>query len=361
MAANGNRPLGNNVAGYASVADCADVSVPDYYKNTRYVGIEAGEVRIDLVASGVVSSQVFTELRSEYDEADPKDQEGLFSNVPVGLQPQCDDELRFCHKHTVGTPNSIRVTVENNDPVVLIKAEKSTVNEGQPARFIVEREWSREYDEDEPTLSETVVALRTTIDGEYVSTELPTIVTLQRDETRKVIELATVHDSVLIENGSVTIELLPDTTGEDKNARGKYSTYPYWKGHTPARKRSDQATVTISNIDTFPGVFISDTRVAEDAGTVTLSVKLTSAYSEDARVSWANRGRYRHGWRGLRWHFGGCRFLSRPDREHHQHNHYRRHLDQHLRGGRNITDSPLRASEGGLPRRRRFDAGYGDN
>ena len=135
-------------------------------------------------------------------------------------------------------------------------------------------------------LSETVVALRTTIDGEYVSTELPTIVTLQRDETRKVIELATVHDSVLIENGSVTIELLPDTTGEDKNARGKYSTYPYWKGHTPAGKRSDQATVTISNIDTFPGVFISDTRVAEDAGTVTLSVKLTSAYSEDARVSW---------------------------------------------------------------------------
>ena len=69
-------------------------------------------------------------------------------------------------------------------------------------------------------------------------------------------------DSAFSANGSVTIELLPDTTSADLNISGKYETFEQWSGHTLAGGRSDQATVTITNNDTKPSITIAPASAA---------------------------------------------------------------------------------------------------
>ena len=121
----------------------------------------------------------------------------------------------------------------NRDPVILIKAENSEVEEGQPARFVVERLWSKDLLALQAPHSTTVVALRASQNGQYITGVLPTGITFGQNETRKVIELQTVDDGAFGNNGSVTIELLRDTTGAGVNLQGKYTTRENWLGHTP--------------------------------------------------------------------------------------------------------------------------------
>ena len=146
---------------------------------------------------------------------------------------RCADEPRYCPQYRIGTPHSIRLNVVNRDPTILIKAESTTVEEGQAARFIVERRWAQELLDLLGSLSETVVALRASQNGQYITGALSTEIAFGQNETRKVIEFQTVDDSAFSENGSVTIELLPDTTGADVNVQGKYTISENWLGHTP--------------------------------------------------------------------------------------------------------------------------------
>ena len=97
---------------------------------------------------------------------------------------------RYCPKYQVGTVNRIRLTVINRDPTVLIKAENSEVEEGQPARFVVERLWSKDLLALLSPLSTTVVSLRASQNGQYINGVLPTGITFGQNETSKVIELA---------------------------------------------------------------------------------------------------------------------------------------------------------------------------
>ena len=211
-------------------------------------------------------------------------------SLPHSTLIQCRDEPRYCPQYRVGTPHTIRLTLVNRDPTILIKAESTTVEEGQAARFIVERLWHDDLLRIIGSGSETVVALRASQNGQYITGALPTEITFGRNETSKTIELATVDDSAFSANGSVTIELLPDTTSADLNISGKYETFKYWAGHTPEGARSDRATITITNNDTKPGITIAPASAPEgDTGSadMTFTVTLAKAVTEAVTVNYA--------------------------------------------------------------------------
>ena len=201
-----------------------------------------------------------------------------------------ETDLRYCPKYLVGTVNKIRLTIINRDPTVLIKAENSQVEEGQPARFVVERLWSKDVIGNPAPVSTTVVSLRASQNGQYITGALPTEITFGLNETRKVIELQTVDDGAFGDNGSVTIELLPDTTGAGVNLQGKYTTWENWVGHTPEGARSDRATIAITNNDNKPGITIAPASALEgDSGSadMTFTVTLAKAVAEAVTVNYA--------------------------------------------------------------------------
>ena len=139
-------------------------------------------------------------------------------------------------------------------------------------------------------MSETVVALRAAQNGQYITGVLPTEITFAQNETRKIIELTTVDDSAFGADGSVTIELLADTTGADLNVAGKYTTSENWRGHTPEGGRSDRATVTITNDDDKPGISIAPASAPEGdsgSGSMAFTVTLASPAAEAVTVNYA--------------------------------------------------------------------------
>ena len=127
------------------------------------------------------------------------------------------------------------------------------------------------------------------MEGEYVTGMLPTEITFGLNETRKVIELATVADSAFAPDGSVSIEILEDTTGSDENLAAKYASYETFLGHTDpgSEKRADRATVAILNDDRQPGILISDARLSESDGSMVFDVTLTNVWVPDVTVNWA--------------------------------------------------------------------------
>ena len=190
-------------------------------------------------------------------------------------------------------PTRSGLNLINRDPVILIKAESDQVVEGNPARFVLERLWNKELYGKYAQYPNTVVLLRASQDGQYINGALPTQITFGRHATRTVIELTTVGDEASGENGSVTIELLPDTTGPDLNVQGEYTTPEYWLGHTPEGGRSDRATVTITNDDIKPGIAIAPAWATEgDSNSttttnMTFTVTLARAVTTPVRVKWA--------------------------------------------------------------------------
>ena len=298
--------LGRNYANVRGVdRDCAGAAV--YGGRHLYVGPENGVLEVELlpqrelVATGSpwddLRPKVYDEFITKYEEAAAAaeaagtliTQKGIFHPTQLlsnhwGLH--CSEtEFRYCPKYVVGTVNKIRLTVTNRDPVILIKAENSQVEEGQPARFVVERRWSADLLD-----FTTVVSLRASQNGQYITGALPTEITFGQDETRKVIEFQTVDDSAFSENGSVTIELLPDTTGADLNVQGKYTISENWLGHTPEGGRSDRATVTITNDDDKPGISIAPASAQEGdsgSGSMTFTVTLASPATEPVTVNYA--------------------------------------------------------------------------
>ena len=292
--------LGRNILGYVWGGICdgqAQTSANIY----RVVGPDGGVETFKLVPKDRAPS-IVAEYRERYRQAKAAaDAAGtlvtqhdiihpLSVRLPHTLLINCHDEPRYCPQYRVGTPHKIRLTLVNRDPTILIKAESTTVDEGQAARFIVERLWHEHLLRAILPDSETVVALRASQNGQYITGVLPTEITFGRNETSKTIELATVDDAAFGENGSVTIELLPDTTGADLNIAGKYETFKYWAGHTPEGARSDRATIAITNNDTKPGITIAPASAPEgDTGSadMTFTVTLAKAVTEAVTVNYA--------------------------------------------------------------------------
>ena len=305
------KDLGLNFANVRSVGggDCAgtvgSIAAP-------WVGPENGLLEIELLAQSEfvptgspwdrLRPKVYDDFITQYEEAARAaeaagtliTQKGIFSPGRLTSNYRrfhcLETDFRYCPKYLVGTVNKIRLTVINRDPTILIKAENSEVEEGQPARFVVERLWNKELFAQQAPYSTTVVSLRASQNGQYITGALPTEITFGENETSKIIELATVDDSAFSENGSVTVELLPDTTGADLNISGKYETFEHWSGHTPEGARSDRATIAITNNDDKPGITIAPASALEgDSGSanMTFTVTLAKAVTEAVTVNYA--------------------------------------------------------------------------
>ena len=292
--------LGNNNLSFVSGGLC-DGQARTHGGAHRFVGPDGGVETFKLVPKDRQPA-IVAEYREAYRQAKaaanaagtPITQHDIIHeravNPPHSTLIQCRDEPRYCPQYRVGTPHTIRLTLVNRDPTILIKAESTTVEEGQAARFIVERLWHDDLLELPGSLSETVVALRASQNGQFITGALPTEITFGRNETSKTIELATVDDSAFSANGSVTIELLPDTTSADLNISGKYEISEQWAGHTPEGARSDRATIAITNNDTKPGITIAPASAPEgDTGSadMTFTVTLAKAVTEAVTVNYA--------------------------------------------------------------------------
>ena len=292
--------IGSNLLNFPSAGLC-DGQTRTHASSRRFVGPDGGVETFKLVPN-YIEYPIVAEYREAYRQAKAAaDAAGThitqhdiihptYVTPPHGLVQPCYDEPRYCPQYRVGTPHKISLTLVNRNPTILIKAESTTVDEGQPARFIVERLWHDELLRINGSPSVTVVALRASQNGQYITGALPTEITFARTETSKIIELATVDDSAFGANGSVTIELLPDTTGADLNAGGKYETFANWASHTPEGARSDRATVAITNNDTKPGISIAPASEPEgDSGSadMTFTVTLATAVTEAVTVNYA--------------------------------------------------------------------------
>ena len=292
--------LGNNFLSFRSGGLC-DGQARTSGGHGRFVGPDGGVETFKLVPKDRQPA-IVAEYREAYRQAKaaanaagtPITQRDIIHEhavqPPHAFLINCHDEPRYCPQYRVGTPHKIRLTLVNRDPTILIKAESATVDEGQGARFIVERLWHDDLLRIIGSGSETVVALRAAQNGQYITGALPTEITFGRNETSKTIELATVDDAAFGENGSVTIELLPDTTGADLNIAGKYETFEHWAGHTPEGARSDRATIAITNNDTKPGITIAPASAPEgDTGSadMTFTVTLAKAVTEAVTINYA--------------------------------------------------------------------------
>ena len=292
--------LGNNELGFMAGGFC-DGQARTHRGNYRFVGPDGGVETFKLVPRDR-NPPIVAQYREAYrlakvaaDEAGTLiTQHDIISEQwvrpPHSLLIACGLEPRYCPQFRVGTPHTIKLTLVNRNPVILIKAESTTVAEGEPARFIVQRLWHDDLLRLAGSQSETVVALRASQNGQFITGALPTEITFGQNEISKTIELATVDDSAFSANGSVTIELLPDTTSADLNISGKYETSEQWSGHTPEGARSDRATVAITNNDDKPGITIAPASGPEgDSGSagMTFTVTLATAVAEAVTVNYA--------------------------------------------------------------------------
>ena len=249
--------LGNNQSSVSTVdRNCSGrtVTIPTSGINF-FVGPENGVFEIELLPeselvewdslSARLRPKLLVEFLAKYEEAATAaeaagtliTQKDIFHPSELGYRNWkfgcAETDFRYCPKYLVGTVNKIRLTILNRDPTILIKAENSQVEEGQPARFVVERLWSKDLLADPTSRSTTVVSLRASQNGQYITGALPAEIAFGQNEIRKVIELQTVGDEAFGDDGSVTFELLPNTTGAGVNLQGKYTTWEIWQGHTP--------------------------------------------------------------------------------------------------------------------------------
>ena len=304
--------LGYNVSNILPVGRNCNGATSTNFTFRFYVGPENGLMEVELVSpddlisipgrAGQYQTALFAEHRMQYVEAAEEAEaagtlitrKNIFApGTTARFSPEItcyESSLRYCPRYRVGTVKKIRLTVINRDPTILIKAETASITEGQPARFVLERQWAQDLLELDAPFSETVVYLRAFQDGRYITGDLPTTITFGRNETRKVIALETMEDAAFGPGGSVTIELLPDTSTGIVNLHGKYTTWQNWLGHTPAGGRSDRATVTIADNDDKPGIAIAPSAVTEgdpgQAGMV-FTLTLTQAVSEAVTVSYS--------------------------------------------------------------------------
>ena len=278
--------LGNNqVFTYAPLSNCTgDETSRGLARSRRYTGPDGGEVRILLSPSDNLSPPIFAAMQQQYQQAFAAaggdrslvTQRGVFPFTPDGFSVRCSDDLRYCPQYRIGAPNAIKIEVLNRDPVILIKANADTVTEGGAATFTIERKWAEDLlNSIVPGYATTEVAVRVTSVGGYLSGTFPTQVSFGRNETSKTLSFPTTNDQFYGASGSVTVELLPDTTGDDENLAGRYSTWGYWDGHTTEGKHSDQATVTVANDDAETQLSVGDAFSYEDEGQIVFEVRLS--------------------------------------------------------------------------------------
>ena len=268
-----------NVSGFA-FAPCNREHEFGVRADQSYTGPAGGEIRAVLLSSSDIESR-WVDGRVQHDNG---------SRYPYFACSERD--FSFCPRYTVGTPNALRLAVRNANPAVTVAAEHDQVAEGDPVRFVITRHWDHPalFDTAQPgdPAVKTRIGYRVAGGGEYVA------VRYTGDKERDAfnlavheytVEIPTLDDATRRADGTVTLELLPDTFA-DVNVGGTYELYESIPGITPPGQSSIRATVTIRDNELDPAVSISDTGSTGEAGTAGFTVSLTGPSGLDITVDW---------------------------------------------------------------------------
>ena len=268
-----------NVAGYALTPCNREHEFPIAAGQT-YTGPGGGEIRAHLLSSSEIESR-WVNGRVQHDGG------GLFYYFGCS-----ENDFSYCPRYTVGAPNAMSLDVRNLNPTVTVAAAADQVEEGEPARFVITRHW------DHPGLFDTVlpgdpyantrIGFLVSQAGAYVADEESG--EMQRDAFtltvhEYTVEIPTGDDAMRRYDGTVTLELLPDSF-PDVNAAGQYELYESIPGITPPGKSSIRATVTIRDNDPDPVVSIGDMGSGDGNETIEFTVILNDGSDRTATVDW---------------------------------------------------------------------------
>ena len=234
-----------------------------------YTGPAGGEIRAVLLSGADIDSR-WVDGRVQHDDG------RLFTWFACS-----ERDFSFCPRYTVGTPNALHLDVRNANPAIAVAAQHGQVREGEAIRFVITRHWDHPalFDNAEPGDSavRTRIAYRVTGSAAYVAEqhsgyrEQDAFDLTVHEYT---VEIPTLDDAMRRADGSVTLELLPDSFPH-VNAGGTYELY-----------ESIRATVTIRDNEFDPVVSISDTAGEGSAGTAGFAVSLTGPSELDITVDW---------------------------------------------------------------------------
>ena len=252
-------------------------------QDQSYTGPADGEIRAALLSSSDIESR-WVNGRVRHDSG------GLFHYFACS-----EHDFSFCPRYTVGAPNALRLSVRNTNPTVTVAAEQDQVDEGEPVRFVITRHWDHPalFDNAQPgdpavntRIGYRVTHARAYVAGEYTGDKEPDAFNLTVHEYT--VEIPTVDDAVRRADGTVTLELLPDSFA-DVNVGGTYELYESIPGITPPGQNSIRAAVTIRDNEFDPILSISGLGSGEGAGTVGFTVSLTGPSDLGVTVDWGIR------------------------------------------------------------------------
>ena len=248
-------------------------------QDQSYTGPAGGEIRAVLLSSSDIESR-WVDGRVQHDSG------GLSHYFACS-----ERDFSYCPRYTVGTPNALRLNVRNTNPTVTVAAAHDQVDEGEPVRFLITRHWDHPalFDNAQPgdPAVKTRIGYRVTRTGTYVAAEYTG--DKERDAFNLTVheytvEIPTVDDAMRRADGTVTLELLPDSFA-DVNVGGSYELYESIPGITPPGQSSIRATVTISDNDPDPIVGITDIGGAGGANIV-FTVSLNHPSDRPVTVEW---------------------------------------------------------------------------
>ena len=210
----------------------------------------------------------------------------LGAEASVWLVPHyCAEAPGDCGRrpqYHVGTPSSGVLYVYNNELVVRVEADQSSVTEGETATFTLSRFGGTRTGR----VDTKHVRVEVTQNGEFIEGVPPQIVTFwgiphrsaDDAEETKALRIPTTSDLVDEENGAITVRVLPwGDAAPDHDPEDNYQ-YFYDTLRTPA-------TVTVID-DDLPGISISDATAAEGDGSLEFTVT-ASGIGQQVTVDWA--------------------------------------------------------------------------
>ncbi len=142
----------------------------------------------------------------------------------------------------LGTPNTITITILNDDGTVSIAADTVGVREGETAAFTLSRTGS--------TTAALTVEVEVTQEGNYIDGTPPTSVTFAVGDADVALEIPTVNDEVGEDNGSITVTITSVPSGSEiSQTAGSATMKAVDKGDVRATVSMDQKPVTVKESD----------------------------------------------------------------------------------------------------------------
>ncbi len=193
-----------------------------------------------------------------------------------------ESEDRFCPRYTISGPSTIRAAILNRNPRISVEPVEAEIDEGETARFRVRRAWVDDFlnppEVDlltDPTYYETHVEYRTAQEETYAESELPGgELTFAPRATEVIVEIPTVDDDLVAEDGSITFEVSEGSAVvQAKNRAASYERVsPY------------SAAVVVRNTD-LAAVSVGDA-TAEEGETLEFPVTLSAPAPSDVVLGW---------------------------------------------------------------------------